>query len=329
MKLECDLMKGVMMGDPNDGQWNGQPNRQDQSGQQGQPRYGAYDSNHGGQFPTQGAQGPQGGPGQNPYYGPYAYNPGYGPNGQPYQADEQRNDQDQSGWQQTNWYTGNFNPFRLIEEWLPEKAKTKIRVIYGVVGVAAIALGAALLLVPNKTLALAALLLGVYFVISGVVRIVGALVEPFLPAGWRVLDVFVGILLTFGGVVVVRNYGMTGQTLALLITMMVGFGWIMDGGIVAYPSFGMGHRLCDYLDCCRLYRADESAELCGLHGGVWRMRHGRHGYHRGYPRFHFRQAQKVDTKSSSQSVRAGSILARALFLGRTRCRRLAVPGAGS
>ena len=241
MKLERDLMKGVMMGDPNDGQWNGQPNRQDQSGQQGQPRYGAYDSNHGGQFPTQGAQGPQGGPGQNPYYGPYAYNPGYGPNGQPYQADEQRNDQDQSGWQQTNWYTGNFNPFRLIEEWLPEKAKTKIRVIYGVVGVAAIALGTALLLVPNKTLALAALLLGVYFVISGVVRIVGALVEPFLPAGWRVLDVFVGILLTFGGVVVVRNYGMTGQTLALLITMMVGFGWIMEGVMSLMESWRIPH----------------------------------------------------------------------------------------
>lgn len=243
MKLECDLMKGVMMGDPNDGQWNGQPN-QNQPNQQGYPQYGAYDSNHGGQFPTQGAQGPQGpqgGPGQNPYYGPYAYNPGYGPNGQPYQADEQRNDQDQSGWQQTNWYTGDFNPFRLIEEWLPEKAKTRIRVIYGVVGVAAIALGAALLLVPNKTLALAALLLGVYFVISGVVRIVGALVEPFLPAGWRVLDVFVGILLTFGGVVVVRNYGMTGQTLALLITMMVGFGWIMEGVMSLVESWRIPH----------------------------------------------------------------------------------------
>lgn len=37
-------------------------------------------------------------------------------------------------------------------------------------------LGTTLLLVPNKTLALAALLLGVYFVISGVVRIVSALV---------------------------------------------------------------------------------------------------------------------------------------------------------
>ena len=150
-------------------------------------------------------------------------------------------DQSQPGWQQTNWYVGNFSPFRLIEEWLPEKAKTKIRIIYGVVGVAAIALGAALLLVPNKTLALAALLLGVYFVISGVVRIVSALVEPGLPGGWRVLDVFVGILLTFGGVVVVRNYGMTGQRLALLITLMVGFGWIMEGVLSLVESWRIPH----------------------------------------------------------------------------------------
>ena len=173
--------------------------------------------------------------------------------GRRYQADGQSNsqadgqpngpwgDQSQPGWQQTNWYVGNFSPFRLIEEWLPEKAKTKIRIIYGVVGVAAIALGAALLLVPNKTLALAALLLGVYFVISGVVRIVSALVEPGLPGGWRVLDVFVGILLTFGGVVVVRNYGMTGQTLALLITLMVGFGWIMEGVLSLVESWRIPH----------------------------------------------------------------------------------------
>lgn len=44
------------MGDPNDGQWNGQPN-QNQPNQQGYPQYGAYDSNHGGQYPPQGAQG--------------------------------------------------------------------------------------------------------------------------------------------------------------------------------------------------------------------------------------------------------------------------------
>lgn len=230
------------MSNPNEGQWNGQTGQPNQSqpsqpnpaGQPGQPQYGAYDSNHGGQYPPQGAPGaqdtqnqqaqngqPQGGPNQNPYYGPYAYNPNYGPNGQPawgpdgrrYQADGQSNsqadgqpngpwgDQSQPGWQQTNWYVGNFSPFHLIEEWLPEKAKTKIRIIYGVV------------------------------------RIVSALVEPGLPGGWRVLDVFVGILLTFGGVVVVRNYGMTGQTLALLITLMVGFGWIMEGVMALVESW--------------------------------------------------------------------------------------------
>ena len=134
-----------------------------------------------------------------------------------------------------------FNPFWLFEEWLPDKAKTKIRVLYGVVGVAAISLGLALLLTPNKTLALVALLLGMYFVISGVVRIVTSLVEPGLPAGWRVLDVIVGIMLAFGGVVVVRNYGMTGQTLALMVTLMVGFGWTIEGVMSLVESWRLPH----------------------------------------------------------------------------------------
>lgn len=248
------------MSDPNT------PNGDNQNSQQ--PQYGAYDSNHGGQYPPQqgapqGQQNnqqypPQGGPYQQPYYGPYATNP----NGNPYASSQPYGQYGQNGQGQYNqygqpgqagqpgagangnplgaqpgWYAGDFNPFRLFEEWLPQKAKTTVRVIYGVVGVAAIALGVALLLVPNKTLALAALLLGVYFVISGVVRIVSALVTPMLPGGWRVLDVLIGILLTFGGVVVVRNYGLTGQTLALLITLMVGFGWIMEGVMALVESW--------------------------------------------------------------------------------------------
>ncbi|TPF95048.1 hypothetical protein BG22_03965 [Bifidobacterium sp. UTBIF-78] len=289
---------------------NGQPNASDQSnassqpnatGQPAQPQYGAYDTNHGGQYPPQqpggqqsGAQpdagyvpqGQQGGmpgaqygpygqdgqygsgsQGQQPYYGPYATNPNgqsawqYGQNpayGQTGQSGAQGGQGENpfgapngfagpfafgngSAQPGPGWYSGDFNPFRLIEEWLPQKAKTTIRVIYGVVGVAAIALGLALLFAPTKTLALAALLLGVYFVISGVVRIVSALVEPGLPGGWRVLDVLVGILLTFGGVVVVRNYGLTGQTLALLITLMVGFGWIMEGVMALVESWRIPH----------------------------------------------------------------------------------------
>ena len=77
------------MSNPNEDQWNGQtgqpnqsqPNQPNPAGQPGQPQYGAYDSNHGGQYPPQGAPGaqdtqnqhaqngqPQGEPNQNPYY---------------------------------------------------------------------------------------------------------------------------------------------------------------------------------------------------------------------------------------------------------------------
>lgn len=229
--------------------------------QSNRPQYGAYDSNHGGAYPPQNSQDRQsqsGQSGQQNYYGPYAANPNPNaangnPYGTPYGAPNARQPQ-QEGSGQQGWYgfsyqpgqpggmpNANFNIFRLFEEWLPDKAKTKIRVIYGVVGLAAIALGLALLLTPNKTLALVALLLGVYFVISGVVRIVTSLVEPGLPAGWRVLDVIVGILLAFGGVVVVRNYGLTGQTLAMMVTMMVGFGWTIEGVMSLVESWRMPH----------------------------------------------------------------------------------------
>lgn len=270
------------MSNPNEDQWNGQTGQPNQSqpsqpnpaGQPGQPQYGAYDSNHGGQYPPQGAPGaqdtqnqqaqngqPQGGPNQNPYYGPYAYNPNYGPNGQPawgpdgrrYQADGQSNsqadgqpngpwgDQSQPGWQQTNWYVGNFSPFRLIEEWLPGKSQDQDSHHLRRGGRGRHRLGRPPVAGAEQD--------------AGFGRIVARRVfRDFRrgahrqrsrgagsAGGWRVLDVFVGILLTFGGVVVVRNYGMTGQTLALLITLMVGFGWIMEGVLSLVESWRIPH----------------------------------------------------------------------------------------
>ena len=52
------------MSNPNEGQWNGQTGQPNQSqpsqpNPAGQPQYGAYDSNHGGQYPPQGAPGAQ------------------------------------------------------------------------------------------------------------------------------------------------------------------------------------------------------------------------------------------------------------------------------
>ena len=221
-------------GQPNNGQSNGgQPGQQyygpgQASQQTGQPfAYGPYASGpyagwSGSQQNTQ--QGPyagqqQGQPGQSgPQYGqPYAYAP------QPQPGQQPRND----------WYAQfsrtDFDPFKLIEEHLPQQAKNWIRAVYAVVGVAALLIGIALLVWPGPTLVVATVALAIYFVISGIVRAVTAFAVQGVPAGWRVLDVVVGVLLTIGGVVMLKNTALSASTLLMLITSIVGISWIMEG----------------------------------------------------------------------------------------------------
>ena len=110
-----------------------------------------------------------------------------------------------------------------MESWLPQRAKNAIRGVYGVLGVMAIVI--------------AAVALGAYFVISGVIRIVTAIVELGLPGGWRVLDILVGLLLTVGGVVMLKNATLSGAMLAVLVTMVVGLGWMMEGVMALVESW--------------------------------------------------------------------------------------------
>ena len=131
------------------------------------------------------------------------------------------------------------SPFKLVEEWLPQQAKNAIRGVYGVLGVVALILGLALLIWPGATLKVAAIALGAYFVVSGVIRIVTAVVELGLPGGWRVLDILIGVLLTVGGVIVLKNAALSGATLAVLITMVVGLGWMMEGVMALVESWRM------------------------------------------------------------------------------------------
>ena len=181
----------------------------------------------------------------NPYGYPYGYP--YGP-GQP-------NPNDSNG----EWKP--VSPFKLMESWLPQRAKNAIRGAYGIIGVIAIVLGLALFIWPGATLKIAAIALGAYFVVSGVVRIVTAIVELGLPGGWRVLDILVGLLLSVGGVVMLKNSALSGATLAVVVTMVVGVGWMMEGvmGLRDAVLPGGVHRLDDHL---RRLRAG-GARHCG------------------------------------------------------------------
>lgn len=174
-----------------------------------QPEYGAYADQYG--QPTAGKDG-------NPYSNPYA-------------------DQTNNPYANQAGYYYSTDPFKLVEETMPQTAKNVVRGIYAVVGVAAVALGAALLFWPKATLETAAILLGIYFVISGVVRAITAFVTIGLPSGWRVLDVLIGVLLTLGGVMMLKNATLSGQTMAVFVTLAVGFGWMMEGFMALIESW--------------------------------------------------------------------------------------------
>ncbi|MBW3080721.1 HdeD family acid-resistance protein [Bifidobacterium saguinibicoloris] len=135
------------------------------------------------------------------------------------------------------WNNRPVDPFKLIETMLPQHTKNWVRGFYGIIGVAAVLLGTALLFWPGATLKVAAVLLGIYLVVSGLVRVVVAIVELGLPSGWRVLDILVGVLLAVGGVAVLKNAALSGQTLAVLVTMTVGIGWMLEGFMALVESW--------------------------------------------------------------------------------------------
>lgn len=197
----------------------------------GQPEYGAYAPNGG----VRGAE-PNGESAANAdsganYGRPYAYvDPNAQWNGPRNTAGDPGAQYGPADWQ-------HINPFKLVEEMLPQRAKSAIRCMYGIVGVAAVVLGVALLFWPSRTFTVLAVALGIYFVVSGVIRIVSAIVELGLPAGWRVLDIMIGVLLAVGGVAVLKNAMLSGQTLAVMVTLVIGMGWITEGVMAIAESW--------------------------------------------------------------------------------------------
>lgn len=90
---------------------------------------------------------------------------------------------------------------------------------------------------------------GCLFVVSGVIRIVTGR-ELGLPGRWRVLDILIGVLLTVGGVIVLKNAALSGATLAVLITMVVGPA--DDEGVMALvESWRMPSPDGRSMRCCR------------------------------------------------------------------------------
>ena len=114
---------------------------------------------------------------------------------------------------------------QLDSNQLAKQTVNGIRVALGVVGVVALGLGAFLLLAPEKTAVVAAVIFGLYFVVAGVVRLASGVLSRGIPGGLRVLNIVLGLLVLVAGVLILRNPAIGVITLGLL----VGLAWIIDG----------------------------------------------------------------------------------------------------
>lgn len=135
-----------------------------------------------------------------------------------------------------------FDSLRLDASALSRSVLRAVRSTILVAGSAAIIIGALLLFWPTKSLQVAAVLLGIYFLISGVARILLAVSTPGLSVGLRVLDLIFGVLFLVGGVFMLRNSVLAAATLAVVIGFIVGISWIVEGVLALVESGSAASR---------------------------------------------------------------------------------------
>ena len=101
---------------------------------------------------------------------------------------------------------------------------TGARAAFFVSGMMAIVRGVLALAWPEPTLALIALLFGLYFLVSGVVRIVRGITMSGA-IGCRVLSILLGTPLMIAGIVAIRNP----LDSLVVLGLVIGISWIVEG----------------------------------------------------------------------------------------------------
>lgn len=117
---------------------------------------------------------------------------------------------------------------------LSSRTVTAVRTGFGISGVVSLILGLLVLFWPEATLSVIAFFFGLYFLISGGLRVVSGIAAAMTP-GLRVLNIIVGLLLFIVGIVAIRN---PLSSLAVL-GMLVGIAWIIEG-IMAFVEIESG-----------------------------------------------------------------------------------------
>lgn len=112
-----------------------------------------------------------------------------------------------------------------------DQSVSSFRVLLGLGGVIAAVMGGLILAWPDKSGMFVAAVFAVYAIVAGVVYAALGIFSRGL-SGWsRVGHVLLGALYVVAGIVVVANLAVSTELLALLIGIVVGVVWIVEGVI--------------------------------------------------------------------------------------------------
>src|SRR6187431_3149123 len=124
----------------------------------------------------------------------------------------------------------------LDEKNLGKSAINAVRVAFGVGGAVALILGIVLLVWPDKSLTILAIILGINFIVLGIIRLALSIFTSGVSGGLRVLNILFGILLIILGVVALKNAAAAAELLAIIVVVIIGIGWIVEGVLALVES---------------------------------------------------------------------------------------------
>ncbi len=122
---------------------------------------------------------------------------------------------------------------------LSKSVLNAMRAGLGVIGLAAVVLGAVLVANPAGTAKFLVTVAGIYFVISGVVHVGLGIFSREVGAGYRLVNLFFGLLLVASGVYALKNLIAASVVSAFIVAVLIGVSWIIEG-VMTLVAAGRG-----------------------------------------------------------------------------------------
>jgi uncharacterized membrane protein HdeD (DUF308 family) len=119
--------------------------------------------------------------------------------------------------------------FTLDAKDMTRNAINGFRAAFAIGGVVALILGIVLLVWPAKTVIVFAAVLGIFFISTGIIRIALGIFSFGTSAGHRVLSIVLGLFLLIAGIIALKNLASSAAALLVLVVVIVGVSWIIDG----------------------------------------------------------------------------------------------------